>query len=177
MKHRKTLLLNSDYSPISIIPVRRAFILNEKGRVEIVCPYEDDFIHSSSGQNYSVPAVVRLLEYIKKRRKRPLFNKKNIFIRDNMTCQYCGRFFAAHELTYDHVIPKCRYPRELHHTSTHWENIVTACIRCNNRKGDRTPEQAGMKLLKQPHKPSDMNIIIGLCPWEDKPAEWEPYLC
>jgi 5-methylcytosine-specific restriction endonuclease McrA len=98
------------------------------------------------------------------------FSRINIFTRDRYTCQYCYKRFRSEELTFDHVVPIAKSGRKT------WENIVTACWRCNNRKSGRTPHEAGMKLLKEPVKPKwtpRLTLMIGI---RHAPESWRDYL-
>lgn len=115
-------------------------------KVDIVKEY--DFSLTSAASSMKCPAVVRLKKYVSHRRDRVKFNRINLFARDNFQCQYCGENFTPKQLTYDHVHPKSQGGK------TCWENIVTACYPCNSKKANRTPEQADMKLLHSPVKPS-----------------------
>ena len=91
-----------------------------------------------------MPSVIRLIEYIHIPFERKSLSRKNILLRDHNTCQYCGRIFPPQDLTLDHIAPRSRGG------DSAWENLVTCCRSCNNRKGDRSPEAAGMRLLKRP---------------------------
>jgi 5-methylcytosine-specific restriction endonuclease McrA len=94
-----------------------------------------------------VPRVIRVLTFAKLPKQEVKFNRRNLFARDHNSCQYCGKRFSSSELTLDHVIPRS------HNGTTCWENIVCACVKCNVRKGGRTPDQAHMKLVRPPVKP------------------------
>ena len=100
--------------------------------------YEDYILVSAGGEAFQVPKTVVLKKYVKMpdRAYRP--NRRNIFLRDNYTCKYCKKQLSAEELSIDHVLPKSRGGKET------WDNLVTACKPCNSKKGDRTPEEAGM---------------------------------
>ncbi len=100
-------------------------------------------VHSSS-RAMNVPSVIRLLAYRRIPQQSRGLSRKNILLRDRNTCQFCGKIFAASELTLDHVVPRSRGGR------SSWENLVASCYQCNNRKGDRTPEEAGIKLVRRP---------------------------
>ena len=91
-----------------------------------------------------LPSVIRLLEYRRIPHQTRALSRKNILMRDRYTCQYCMRTLPSGELTLDHVLPRSR------HGETAWENLVACCHHCNNRKGSHTPEEAGMKLIRQP---------------------------
>ena len=179
-RHKKALALNADFLPFAVInwkkAVKKTFLNQEdptKG-VEVIDFYKNDFIKGAHGRKYPIPAVVRIPIYIK-RKKRVPFNRKNVFIRDRLTCQYCGHKFPVDQLTYDHVIPRGLWDKK-DGTPTHWENIITACILCNRKKGNRTPEQAKMPLLNYPHIPTPDKHIKNFRPWEHIPQEWKLYL-
>lgn len=116
--------------------------------------------------NFPWPSVIRISKYIKVPYKKVILSRKNILRRDNYKCAYCGRSDLM--LTVDHVVPKARGG------SDSWENLVTACTRCNNIKGDRTPEEANMKLLIKPFKPSHIIFIKNIVSKIDE--KWKPYL-
>ncbi len=162
-----TLLLNFTYEPLRVIDWKKAVILIFLGKAEAISSY--DKVIRSVSFSMPLPAVVRLLKYVKNGRKTYMrFSRENVFIRDNYTCQYCGKKFPPSQLTYDHVIPKSRGG------ATDWTNIVTCCKRCNRIKGGRTPEEAGMKLIKQPRRPI---MLPGMqVHRRNIPEEWKPYL-
>jgi 5-methylcytosine-specific restriction endonuclease McrA len=139
------LLLNSSYYPIKIIDWKRAMILFFTGRAEVV-ELHQDFTVNSTHANHKVPKVLRLLATYKDF-SRVKFNRSNVFFRDKHMCQYCGDKFKDNELSFDHVMPKSRGGL------TTWQNIVAACMDCNNRKDSKTPEEWGKKLLKIPVEP------------------------
>ncbi|HJM82375.1 MAG TPA: HNH endonuclease [Nitrospinota bacterium] len=143
MENLRALVLNSTYEPLQFSTAKRALVLSLLGKAEVL--EVDGFIVRTSVREYRLPTVIRLNRYIKMpRRSCVSFSKKNVFRRDNYTCQYCG---GGLEMTIDHVIP-----RSVGGRST-WDNIVTACRKCNLKKGSRTPEEAGMKLLMRPKQP------------------------
>ena len=118
----------------------------------------------------NVPSVIRLLEYRRIPHQTRALSRKNILLRDRNTCQYCGKILAAGELTLDHVVPRSRGG------SSTWENLVACCHYCNNRKGNRTPEEAGMKLLRQP-RPFSLHTSRHLMRMMGKgEAQWRKYL-
>jgi len=139
---KPVLVLNSSYEPINVCAARRALVLVLKG-VAAAEEHGVNAIHSAR-QAMRVPSVIRLLEY----RRIPLqtrsLSRKNILMRDRYTCQYCLRTFNTGELTLDHVMPRSRAGE------TAWENLVACCHHCNNRKGNRTPEEANMRLARAP---------------------------
>jgi 5-methylcytosine-specific restriction endonuclease McrA len=141
------LVLNADYRPLSYYPlslwpwqetIKAVFL----GRVDVVSTYERK-IHSPSFE-MSLPSVVSLKQYVAQDRP-PAFTRFNVFLRDSFTCQYCS---SSDELTFDHVTPRSRGGR------TTWENIVTACARCNLGKGGRTPREADMHPRRHPRRPT-----------------------
>jgi 5-methylcytosine-specific restriction endonuclease McrA len=136
------LVLNATYEPINVTAVRRALILILKG---LATTEEEDgsFLHSAR-LAIRIPSVIRLLEYRHIPYQTRALSRKNLLLRDHYTCQFCGRAFPAHELTLDHVIPRSRGGQ------TDWDNLVACCHQCNNRKGDRLPEEAGLRLLRPP---------------------------
>lgn len=156
--HKRCLLLNADFSPLRIISWRRAMLwslkygMNTKYSIEILA-YHDEHIQCSGGKIYYIPSVAKSNYYFDLyNRKNIHFSRQNIFIRDNFTCQYCGIKYHYNKLTYDHVIPKSKWTQSA--SSTCWKNIVTACYKCNRKKGNKTPEEAGMTLLNIPQMPS-----------------------
>ncbi|MGE5489579.1 MAG: HNH endonuclease [bacterium] len=140
--HRPVLVLNASYEPINVCAARRAMVLVLKG---VASPeeYSGLLLHSARTV-LKLPSVIRLLEYRRIPNQARALSRKNILMRDRYTCQYCMRTLPASELTLDHVIPRSR------HGETAWENLVACCHKCNNRKGNRTPDEAGMRLVRQP---------------------------
>ena len=136
------LVLNATYEPINVTAVRRALVLILKG---VATTEEDDgsFIRAARFA-IRIPSVIRLLEFRRIPYQTRALSRKNLLLRDRYTCQFCGRPFPAHELTLDHVIPRSRGGH------TDWDNLVACCHKCNNLKGDRLPEEAGLKLLRPP---------------------------
>ena len=133
------LLLSYDYTALRVIPVRQAFKLIFSDKAEVVKEFADRVVRSVS-RAFNVPAVIRLLNKFKLKFNVRL-TRKNILIRDKMRCRYCGKEGTASSLTLDHVIPRSRGGK------FSWQNIVASCLTCNARKSDRTPEEAGMKIL------------------------------
>jgi 5-methylcytosine-specific restriction endonuclease McrA len=141
--HKPVLVLNASYEPINICAARRALVLVMKG----VASTEEHSAHAvvhSSRAVIKLPSVIRLLEYRRIPHQARALSRKNIMMRDRYTCQYCAKVLTAAELTLDHVVPRSRSGE------TSWENLVACCHPCNNRKGNRTPDEAGMKLQKAP---------------------------
>lgn len=134
-----TLVLNASYEPIFICSPKRALVLIVKGSA-IVEESRDVRVH----RDYMLPSVVRLRNYRNIPHRVQVVSRKNLYARDGYTCQYCGVMLAAKDLTLDHIMPRSRGG------ASRWENLVSACRECNRVKGDRTPEEAGMPLLRIP---------------------------
>lgn len=165
----QTLLLNATFEPIHIIPWQRAMTLVYKNRVEIIA--EHDEIGRSVTFTFKLPSVVRLLRYARiKRLEHVPFTRANIYARDGYTCQYCSQRFPTEELTFDHVVPAAAGGIKS------WTNIVTACVDCNRRKDNRTPEQAGMTLLSTPQKPHRIAIMAVTIGLKKAPESWRDFL-
>ncbi len=162
--NRKVLLLNQNYEPLTVCSARRAVVLLFQGKAEMLAPADGLRIHTVS-TSYSLPSVVRLWKYRKVPFKRIMLTRKNIMMRDNNRCQYCGT--TKGPMSVDHIIPKTMGGKDT------WHNLVCACSRCNNKKGNRTPEQAGMKLLRKPTRPSYITFIQRHYGIAD---QWRPYL-
>jgi 5-methylcytosine-specific restriction endonuclease McrA len=165
-----TLLLNATYEPLRVIHWKKAITLLWQGKVEVLEVYDRD-IHGVS-ISIKLPAVMRLLKMVKLRdsHRAVKFSRINIFTRDGYTCQYCNHKFKSEDLTFDHVIPIANGGRKT------WENIVTACWRCNNRKSGRTPEEAGLKLVRKPQKPRWNPVITITIGVRNAPESWRDYL-
>lgn len=140
--HKPVLVLNSSYEPINVCAARRALVLVLKG-VASAEEHGAGQIHSAR-HAIRVPSVIRLLEYRRMPHQTRSLSRKNILMRDRYTCQYCLRTYNTGELTLDHVMPRSRAGE------TTWENLVACCHPCNNRKGNRTPEEANMRLARAP---------------------------
>ncbi len=166
--HRPVLVLNASYEPINVCAARRALVLVLKG----VASAEEEsgaLVHSCRAMR-KLPSVIRLLEYRRIPHQARSLSRKNILMRDRYTCQYCHRTLPAGELTLDHVIPRSRTGE------TAWENLVACCHPCNNRKGNRTPEEAGMKLARAP-RPFSLHTSRHLMRLLGKSDEqWRKYL-
>lgn len=169
MEH--TLVLNASYEPVNVVTWKRALTLLYQGKVEVLAEYDRE-IHSIS-ITVKLPSVLRLLKFarVKRRSQHIKFCRENIYARDHFTCQYCGKRQASDSLTFDHVIPVVKGGTKS------WDNIVTCCIPCNNRKGGRTPSEAGMHLIRTPGEPewapATLHIAIGL---RKAPSSWYDYL-
>jgi 5-methylcytosine-specific restriction endonuclease McrA len=151
----QTLMLTPWMAPHRIISWQRAVVLRYLGRVEVLEEYDDTI--ASPSVVLKTPAVVRLVSSRSVvRDKRVRFSRINVYLRDGFRCQYCGEKKKKSELNYDHVVPRVQGGK------TKWENIVTSCYGCNDRKGSRTPEQAGMKLLRAPQRPRSLPMAPAL---------------
>lgn len=164
----RTLVLSQSYEPVKVIPWQRALTLLFLNKVEVISEYDHDV--KSISFVIKMPAVVRLLQAFRRHRKPVKFSRVNVVARDGYACVYCGKKQKIGELTYDHVVPRSQGGK------TCWENIVTACVSCNYRKGGRTPEQAGMKLRKQPRQPRDVPALVIEVNRSSVPAAWREYL-
>ena len=165
---RPSLLLNATFEPISVISWKKAIILTFLGKAEVITAYEQA-VHAVS-MSMNLPAVLRLIHYVKYRRHEVKFTRRNIYIRDKYRCQYCGKGFEPKDLTYDHVIPKSGGGK------TTWENVVTCCHTCNLKKGGRTPKEAGMRLLNPPVEPRWHPMNHFSMDTRQIPAPWLDYL-
>jgi 5-methylcytosine-specific restriction endonuclease McrA len=185
-KHSRCLVLNADYTPLTIINWQKALLwaikheYNVRVGVEIIDFYKDDFICGVNNKKYPIPAVVKTAKYFRINNHKVKFSRKNLFIRDSYTCQYCNNIFDANELTYDHVIPKSIWDSNKG-SPTSWTNIVTACRDCNRKKGNRTPKQANMPLQNFPNKPQKNVKYLPITAYLSKirseiPTEWIDYL-
>jgi 5-methylcytosine-specific restriction endonuclease McrA len=164
-----TLLLNASFEPLKIISWQRAITLLFAGKVEVIEEYSKE-IHSVTF-SVKLPSILRLLKYVKVRKSRIVkFSRANIYARDKYTCQYCNTLFRSEELTFDHVIPVSRGGTKS------WENIVTACIDCNRKKGGRTAEEAGMRLVQNPSEPRWVPSLSLTLVFKNAPESWRDYL-
>lgn len=140
------VLLNADYSFINVVGWKRAMRLIAKGKVQVIS-YSERIIRGAEGAVFKAPAVMRLVKLIRTiYRSRIPFSKRNVLIRDNFRCAYCGTFDK--HLTLDHIIPKSRGGRST------FENCVASCRACNHRKGCRTPSEVRMFLKTKPYQPT-----------------------
>ena len=187
------LVLNQHYAAVRVISARRAFCLLVKEIAEIVSVEDQQFlaydleswrevsqlraIYERENHEWvkcvrfelAVPRIVRLLFYDRLPRTNVKFTRRNIYARDSNRCQYCGKRFATSELSLDHVVPRS------HGGVSSWANIVCCCVKCNVRKGGRTPYEARMKLVRQPVKPK-RSPMIALRLGHEKYASWKQFL-
>ena len=158
------LVLNQDFRALTVCSVQRAFVLMHLDKVDLVESLPDAALRSAR-RHYAWPSIVRLRCYVRVPYRRIMLSRKNVLRRDGFRCQYCNQ---REKLTVDHVVPRSRGGRD------QWTNLVAACIRCNNKKGNRTPDEARMVLRRRPFRPSHVMFIrdyVGKV--EDS---WKPYL-
>lgn len=145
----KVLVLNADYTPLNVTSLRRGFVLVIKGKAEILEKGMEPIITTVG--DFVRPIIIRLLNYVKYHTRPLKINRKRIYKRDDNQCVYCG---SKKHLTIDHVIPKSRGGDNT------WKNLVTCCLSCNLKKGNKTPEEAGMKMKVKPYEPSIFSEIV-----------------
>ena len=136
-------MLNQNYEPLNVCNVRRALVMVIAGKAEVL--EQNGLVLHTIDHDYRAPSVIRLAALIKRPRPQVKLTRREVFIRDGFTCQYCG--LQTRDLTIDHVIPKSR-------GGTHaWDNLVSACKSCNHRKGGKSLRDARMTLRKAPAEP------------------------
>jgi 5-methylcytosine-specific restriction endonuclease McrA len=159
------LVLNQDYEPLNVCNLRRAMGMVLGGKAEIV-ENGRGFVHSASDA-WPVPSVIRLDYLVRRPLPRVRLCRKEVFRRDDYTCQYCGR--QTHNLTMDHVVPR-------HRGGEHsWDNLVSACPLCNRRKGGKSPHQARMALQRAPFEPRATGRYL-FQPYLEQNGEWDKFL-
>ncbi len=179
------LLLNRYYAPVSVASARRGLVLlycgvanalDSEGHVydfahwlKLPIRERDDMVPLVNGQ-LRVPRVLHLLAYDRFPRVSIRLSRRNLLLRDDHQCQYCGRRPGVRDLNLDHVIPRSRGGRES------WENLVVSCRGCNLKKGRRTPDEAGMALLQRPHEPHWSRAAHILMATREPYEEWQPFL-
>jgi 5-methylcytosine-specific restriction endonuclease McrA len=167
----RVLLLNQTYEPLGTVSVPRAIIMTFKNTVTVE-EWDGDRVLRSAHDRWPVPSVIRRRTYINVRRRREASGMKRlrIYIRDKFRCQYCGEKKVATALTLDHILPRSRGG------DNSPVNIVTACIACNGRKGNRTPDEARMPLLTSQSALRVKLERVVLCHYAEARAEWRKYL-
>ena len=165
----QTLVLDVGYQPVRRVPWEDAIVWVLDRVVEVVDEYPDKYIRTVNW-GVKMPSIVRFLRATPHKRAIK-FSRHNVYTRDGGRCQYCGRRVARDEFTYEHVVPRVLGGK------TAWDNVVVACMTCNQKKAGRTPEQAGMRLLSQPvkpkkltHAPREMRFERGM------PESWRTWL-
>jgi len=164
----QVLLLNITFEPLKVINWKKAIIMLTLGKVEVLEEHNRE-IHSVSFA-IKLPAVIRLLRFVRRPKTPVKFSRQNIYIRDNYKCQYCGSKLPPAELTWDHVLPRARGGK------TEWENIVTCCIDCNRGKGGRFPSEASMTLIRKPSRPEWLPILKITLGFKHMPQTWRDYI-
>ncbi|HAR94853.1 MAG TPA: HNH endonuclease [Deltaproteobacteria bacterium] len=164
----QVLLLNTTFEPIAVVSWKKAVTLVFLQKVEVLGVYDREV--KSISRSVRLPAVIRLLHFVRNGKRGVKFSRRNVFIRDDFTCQYCGKKFEAKHLTCDHLIPRSRGGL------TEWTNIVTSCIRCNLRKGDKLPEEREMLPRRKPYWPTDYQLLRLGSDVKVLPEIWRDYL-
>jgi hypothetical protein len=165
---RKTLLLNASYEVLSFIPERKLFKLLIKDKIEVESSWNID-VNWINGK-IKHPSVVRLKNHVKRNYFNSNFSRKALVKRDKSTCQYCGKKLTASQITIDHVLPRAQGG------ITSFTNCVVCCQICNNKKADKTPDQAKMVLLKRPTHPSFSAQHYVADPQENWHPDWDDFL-
>jgi 5-methylcytosine-specific restriction endonuclease McrA len=167
----RVLLLNQTYEPLGTVSVARAVVMTFRNTV-FVEEWDGDRVLHSARDEFRVPSVIRRCAYINVRRRREQSGMKRlrIYMRDKFRCQYCGEKKSVDELTLDHILPRSRGG------DNSPLNIVTACLKCNNRKSNRTPEEARMPLLTSQTALRVKLERVVLCHYAEARAEWRKYL-
>jgi 5-methylcytosine-specific restriction endonuclease McrA len=159
------LVLNQNYEPLNVCNVRRAFVLVDRGKAEII-ENGRGYLHSPSSL-FEIPSVIRLIYLIRRPRPQGRLTRRELFLRDRFACQYCGK--QSKEITLDHVVPR-------HRGGSHdWENVVAACKSCNHRKAGRTPAEAHMRLERQPFRPG-YSFFHTFYPYLKQQEEWRKFI-
>ncbi|HVZ94251.1 MAG TPA: HNH endonuclease [Phycisphaerales bacterium] len=189
----KVLVLNRLYMALRVVSAKRAFSLLCRDLAEVIQVSDGQYVSydfsswaeiSELQRRYepdrhdwvrtvrveiAVPKVIRLLGYDRLPAQQVKLNRRNLFARDRNQCQYCGYSFPTSELSIDHVMPRAQGGGDS------WENLVCSCVRCNARKGGRTPEQAGMHLVRKPIRPK-RNPLITVRLGQEKYESWKTFL-
>jgi 5-methylcytosine-specific restriction endonuclease McrA len=157
--------LNQNYEPLNVCNVRRAFVLLDRGKAEII-ENGRGYLHSPTAV-YEIPSVIRLIYLIRRPRPQGRLTRRDVFLRDRFSCQYCGK--QTKDLTLDHVVPR-------HRGGAHtWDNVVAACKHCNHRKAGRTPQEAHMHLERAPYKPS-YSYLRSFYPYLESQETWRKFI-
>ena len=143
------LVLNADFTPLNVTTLQKGVGLVFRGKAEILKESTNPIM--SGFKKFARPVIIRLLKFINFRKGSVKLNRKRLFKRDHNSCVYCG---STKKLTIDHIHPKSRGGKNS------WENLVTACLPCNLKKGDRTPEEAGMKMKSKPYTPNVISSVF-----------------
>lgn len=160
---RPSLVLNATYEPLSVVSARRAICLLIADKADMVEAH--DAVVRSATLTLTSPAVIRLRYMVRAPRRRvAAVSRRAVFVRDNYRCQYCG----SQADSIDHVVPRSRGGRDV------WDNLAAACRPCNSTKRDRTPDEAGMRLIRPCHAPRATAWIVA--GGALVPDTWKPYL-
>lgn len=149
---KQVLVLNASYEPLSLVSVRRAIVLVLREKAELLEVTRQ--VLRSSREEIPVPLVIRLVHYVRLPHRTVPSTRAAVMLRDAHTCQYCGEVPGRNHLTVDHVLPRSRGGAHS------WENLVSACTRCNQKKGSLTPEEAGMQLIRKPFEPTYVALVL-----------------
>lgn len=163
---KPVLVLDASYRPIKQVSWKKAMVLYFQEKIEVIKEYEDVWVNSPTKQ-FKVPAVVRLINYIFRLPWGVKLTRTNILMRDRAECQYCSKKLNKKRFTVDHVVPKSKGGR------TSWENLVACCHKCNTYKGDKSPQEVGLTLRREPIQPklSFFTYIHG-----ETPIAWKDFL-
>ena len=167
MNDFKTLKLDASFRPVEVIDAIEGLVLCLVGKAAAVETYADEVINTVT-EKFELPAVIALKKIVKFRFTTVACKRQNVIWRDDNQCQYCAKFFPTDKLTIDHVLPSSRGGKNT------WLNLVTACKKCNQKKGDKTPKEAGMKLICKPYRPKT-NILRTVKKSQISPI-WNDYL-
>ncbi len=162
--NRAVLVLNANYSPMTVCTAKRAICMDYLKKIDILANYNEK-VHSPS-LSLELPSVIKIRNYIRYDNLSLDLNRRNILLRDENICQYCG--ISKVPLTIDHILPKGKGG------SDSWENLATACKPCNQKKGDRTPDEASMQLSRIPKRPNRLHYFQRFV--KDQQRDWRPYL-
>lgn len=164
-KYQKTLVVDSSFIARSVISTERAFVISYKGNAEVIAEHPETFGLVNPNLEIKKPSIIRVFKYVKQDIQKVPLTRENIYKRDNYECVYCGNNMIK-ILTLDHVIPQSKGGKNS------WDNLVTACKRCNSEKADLTLEEYG-KEIPQPKRPHYLMLLKQL---NHIPKEWEPFL-
>lgn len=154
---------------MKVVNWQKAMTLLFQGKVEVI--EEHDVCVRTVRFTFKIPSILKLKNFVKTYSQNYIrFSRENIYIRDAHKCQYCNQKFSAKNLTLDHIVPVVQGGLKT------WENIVTACVPCNQKKGGRTPQQAGMRLLKKPTMPQWLPTVQVRLSFAQAPESWKVYL-
>ncbi|MDE2425767.1 MAG: HNH endonuclease [Elusimicrobia bacterium] len=163
----QTLVLNSNFQPVTIVSWQKAVVLWYKNKAEVIDSYNKDI--RSVNSSIKAPSIIRLLNLYSRKKKLIKFSRSIIYRRDRGRCGYCNKRISLSASTLDHLIPVSKGG------ATNWSNVVNCCYSCNNSKGNKTPEEAGMSLQVKPCKPSSLPPEI-LLKKIDMPSSWAAFM-